>query len=280
MSDDRPTSSIVSILNNYDHPSFAVRSNQNPPQTSGSPQINSQQLTHQPSPPIYEPSVVRQGTASQSPTASPRGRQYHAEFTSDAGPVASPGSSNGSSYGHLSSQGSSNAYHPYARGDAQQGTFRHPSRGPAAPRTPPEILNDPSTETQSPRSQSESSRGTGRKNKYPCPYARSHGCTSTFTTSGHAARHGKKHTGEKSVHCPICNKAFTRKDNMKQHIRTHRARSRDKHSASGDAESDSRWANPRSDTTEGAQASSRTPSQSTVTSTMVPSPVPGPQPPS
>ena len=63
---------------------------------------------------------------------------------------------------------------------------------------------------------------TGKKNKYPCPYAQSHNCTSTFTTSGHAARHGKKHTGEKGVHCPVCNKAFTRKDNMKQHERTHK----------------------------------------------------------
>ncbi|RMZ80373.1 hypothetical protein DV738_g2835, partial [Chaetothyriales sp. CBS 135597] len=62
----------------------------------------------------------------------------------------------------------------------------------------------------------------GKKNKYPCPYAQSHQCMATFTTSGHAARHGKKHTGEKSVHCPICNKAFTRKDNMKQHERTHK----------------------------------------------------------
>jgi uncharacterized Zn-finger protein len=61
-----------------------------------------------------------------------------------------------------------------------------------------------------------------KKNKYACPYARSHSCTATFTTSGHAARHGKKHTGEKSVHCPICNKAFTRKDNMKQHRRIHK----------------------------------------------------------
>lgn len=61
-----------------------------------------------------------------------------------------------------------------------------------------------------------------KKNKYPCPYAQSHNCTATFTTSGHAARHGKKHTGEKGVHCPICNKAFTRKDNMKQHERTHK----------------------------------------------------------
>lgn len=62
----------------------------------------------------------------------------------------------------------------------------------------------------------------GKKNKYPCPYAQSHNCSATFTTSGHAARHGKKHTGEKGVHCPICDKAFTRKDNMKQHERTHR----------------------------------------------------------
>ena len=63
---------------------------------------------------------------------------------------------------------------------------------------------------------------SGKKNKYPCPYAASHNCHATFTTSGHAARHGKKHTGEKGVHCPICNKAFTRKDNMKQHERTHK----------------------------------------------------------
>ncbi|RMZ78921.1 hypothetical protein DV737_g3671, partial [Chaetothyriales sp. CBS 132003] len=64
---------------------------------------------------------------------------------------------------------------------------------------------------------------SGKKNKYPCPYAQSHDCVATFTTSGHAARHGKKHTGEKGVHCPICKKAFTRKDNMKQHERTHKA---------------------------------------------------------
>ena len=56
-----------------------------------------------------------------------------------------------------------------------------------------------------------SNGSTGKKNKYPCPYAASHNCSATFTTSGHAARHGKKHTGEKGVHCPLCNKAFTRK---------------------------------------------------------------------
>ncbi|KAL9608764.1 MAG: hypothetical protein Q9167_006418 [Letrouitia subvulpina] len=62
----------------------------------------------------------------------------------------------------------------------------------------------------------------GIKKKFPCPHAARFACTDTFTTSGHAARHGKKHTGEKSVICPTCNKAFTRKDNMKQHERTHK----------------------------------------------------------
>jgi hypothetical protein len=61
----------------------------------------------------------------------------------------------------------------------------------------------------------------GRK-KYPCPHAARYACADTFTTSGHAARHGKKHTGEKNIRCPTCNKAFTRKDNMRQHERTHR----------------------------------------------------------
>ncbi|KAL8866405.1 MAG: hypothetical protein Q9174_006321 [Haloplaca sp. 1 TL-2023] len=66
---------------------------------------------------------------------------------------------------------------------------------------------------------------TPAKKKFPCPHASRFNCPDTFTTSGHAARHGKKHTGEKSVVCPTCNKAFTRKDNMKQHERTHKPRS-------------------------------------------------------
>ena len=64
---------------------------------------------------------------------------------------------------------------------------------------------------------------TGKKNSYPCPLAKQLGCTDLFTTSGHAARHAKKHTGRKDALCPECNKAFTRKDNMEQHRRTHRA---------------------------------------------------------
>ncbi|CAF9935718.1 MAG: hypothetical protein ALECFALPRED_006529 [Alectoria fallacina] len=66
------------------------------------------------------------------------------------------------------------------------------------------------------------SKNPPMKKKYPCPHAVRHNCTDTFTTSGHAARHGKKHTGEKNILCPTCKKAFTRKDNMKQHERTHR----------------------------------------------------------
>jgi hypothetical protein len=63
--------------------------------------------------------------------------------------------------------------------------------------------------------------GRPKKNQYPCPMAKAIGCKDFFTTSGHAARHAKKHTGKKDAVCPECNKAFTRKDNMEQHRRTH-----------------------------------------------------------
>ena len=62
-----------------------------------------------------------------------------------------------------------------------------------------------------------------KKNSYPCPMAKQFQCNDFFTTSGHAARHAKKHTGKKDAFCPECNKAFTRKDNMEQHRRTHQS---------------------------------------------------------
>ncbi|KAF2484357.1 hypothetical protein BDY17DRAFT_126767 [Neohortaea acidophila] len=68
---------------------------------------------------------------------------------------------------------------------------------------------------------SNSNKAQPKKNQYPCPMAKQVGCTDYFTTSGHAARHAKKHTGKKDAFCPECNKAFTRKDNMEQHRRTH-----------------------------------------------------------
>lgn len=63
--------------------------------------------------------------------------------------------------------------------------------------------------------------GRPKKNSYPCPMAKLYNCTDFFTTSGHAARHAKKHTGKKDAACPECAKTFTRKDNMEQHRRTH-----------------------------------------------------------
>lgn len=86
---------------------------------------------------------------------------------------------------------------------------------------PPSSTPEPAATTEKPASPSSASKPA--KKKYPCPHAQRYQCTDTFTTSGHAARHGKKHTGEKNIHCPTCSKAFTRKDNMKQHERTHRA---------------------------------------------------------
>ncbi|KAK1058288.1 hypothetical protein LTR74_013489 [Friedmanniomyces endolithicus] len=66
-----------------------------------------------------------------------------------------------------------------------------------------------------------SAKSHAKKNQYPCPLAKQIGCNDFFTTSGHAARHAKKHTGKKDAFCPECKKAFTRKDNMEQHRRTH-----------------------------------------------------------
>ena len=65
-------------------------------------------------------------------------------------------------------------------------------------------------------------KSSTKKNQYPCPLAKHYNCSDFFTTSGHAARHAKKHTGKKDAFCPECNKAFTRKDNMEQHRRTHK----------------------------------------------------------
>ena len=94
-----------------------------------------------------------------------------------------------------------------------------------APISPQSSIQPPVTATSS-TSQTASTPNTNTpkigKKKYPCPHATRYQCHDTFTTSGHAARHGKKHTGEKNIRCPTCDKAFTRKDNMKQHERTHK----------------------------------------------------------
>ncbi|KAJ5494383.1 Zinc finger C2H2 [Penicillium fimorum] len=260
--------SIVSILNNDDNPSFAVRSAPRLSRSQSSPYHHSEQLP----PPATDPQHTRTQASSESPATSPRGTRRRLDTVTEVIPV-SPGSSDGSTYDYITSQ--SSAYHPYARQDPgrdpRRDLYRFPGRGPA-PQTPPDTRSSTS-ETVS--SQTGPTRGTGRKNKYPCPYATSHGCSATFTTSGHAARHGKKHTGEKSVHCPICNKAFTRKDNMKQHIRTHRTHSDDMRSTS-EPEADARWAMARPDSAYASASHQRNISQHTETAVRPP-PGAGPQ---
>ncbi|KAF2667902.1 hypothetical protein BT63DRAFT_352714, partial [Microthyrium microscopicum] len=56
---------------------------------------------------------------------------------------------------------------------------------------------------------------------YPCPLANVYRCDQHFSTSGHARRHSRIHTGERSSECPECGQRFSRQDNMQQHRRTH-----------------------------------------------------------
>ncbi|KAL5347593.1 transcriptional repressor [Pseudogymnoascus australis] len=51
-------------------------------------------------------------------------------------------------------------------------------------------------------------------------------CQKTFSTSGHTKRHSKIHTSTKDISCTFsgCLKMFTRTDNMKQHLETHKPR--------------------------------------------------------
>lgn len=67
--------------------------------------------------------------------------------------------------------------------------------------------------------------------RFPCRFADKYRCNRTFTTSGHASRHSKIHTAEKSVACSWngCPKKFTRADNMKQHLETHNKAERGRH---------------------------------------------------
>jgi hypothetical protein len=107
-----------------------------------------------------------------------------------------------------------------------------------------------------------------KKNSYPCPQAAKFDCHDHFTTSGHAARHAKKHTGKKDAYCPECNKAFTRKDNMEQHRRTHQGG----RGAAKSNDRDLKKAKHRSERQKNTPAQSST-STSTPTPTMVSAPI-------
>lgn len=192
---------MLSILNNDDNPAFAVRRSPESPSTSTSTPSYSQSY-HSP----QDVSVSRHEKAEYASTESSWPPQLYQRVP----PVPT------TTYDILSCPPT------YASYTTNHSTQYFPSRR-ASVRSSGDLAS-PASETSAGTfygSSAEDPRPA--KNKYPCPYAVSHSCKATFTTSGHAARHGKKHTGEKSVHCPVCNKAFTRKDNMKQHRRTHRS---------------------------------------------------------
>lgn len=123
-------------------------------------------------------------------------------------------------YVHNVNQNSNQHQHPTPSSTTTNNSLPPISQGPPSATAKPEP-STPSSATATSNNKTPTS-----KKKYPCPHAKIYSCTDTFTTSGHAARHGKKHTGEKNIHCPTCGKAFTRKDNMKQHERTHKGGSR------------------------------------------------------
>lgn len=79
---------------------------------------------------------------------------------------------------------------------------------------------------RAPEQQSRTVDAWPKEKRHPCPVARQYNCGSTFTTSGQASRHAKRHTGQKDALCAECNRTFARKDNMEQHRHTH-------HSGSG-----------------------------------------------
>merc|ERR1712029_1025099 len=48
------------------------------------------------------------------------------------------------------------------------------------------------------------------------------GCSLTFPTQSKLARHKRTHTKEKKIICHICDKAFGRRDHLRQHLQTHK----------------------------------------------------------
>ncbi|EQL30462.1 hypothetical protein BDFG_07052 [Blastomyces dermatitidis ATCC 26199] len=221
---DPGRSSMISILNNDDNPSFAVRPSKASKYCPQTASYTHQQVRQWPSQGGYHhnvrpdesilppgsPSIYRLDSSSHHHHQHSNGFSQNPEhsiyYSHQAPPshVASP-------YGPASRRGSQYS-HPIEKLSIERITHSEiPHGDPPSPQTSMNGSGD-----------LRAAKVNNKKNKYPCPYATSHSCTATFTTSGHAARHGKKHTGEKGVHCPICNKAFTRKDNMKQHRRTHR----------------------------------------------------------
>lgn len=213
---ERRRENAISILNNDDHPSFAVRPSESL-RNRQSPPSSTRQPLHLWPPPLSA------GYSRDAHLFSPGSPSYHHHLTPSHHPSPLTPSPEPSYYSYnqpsqpRSIAGSYSSHHSSGADKLSIQSLTHPYSSPPEPVSPHASMRNGSNVNNS------NNTTINKKNKYPCPYAISHGCSATFTTSGHAARHGKKHTGEKSVLCPICNKAFTRKDNMKQHKRTHRS---------------------------------------------------------
>ncbi|KAH7046812.1 hypothetical protein B0J12DRAFT_576268 [Macrophomina phaseolina] len=161
--------------------------------------------------PSLEPGLrSRTSSYTSSPCMSPQTPQLLRSDSTDSAAMSTP-SPVTPSFDYPEAQSPANM--PYYIPNQPQ-HYSHPQSHPQAN---PIFVRQPGTERQPmPAAQPRT-----KKNQYPCPLAAQYNCNDYFTTSGHAARHAKKHTGKKDAICPDCRKAFTRKDNMEQHRRTH-----------------------------------------------------------
>ena len=217
--DDSDSSQISRLTS----PTFSPRS---APQLVRYNSTSSQGTLQTPSPmtPDYGFELVEQNKQSspQNPYYRANG-PYYAAMHYPQDPASQP------YYGIPFNQGSDynveDVYTPFGEPE-MQAQYSYPAPDLTAPVLPQSSVQTPTPALPASGASASptNSKGTTQtvKKKYPCPHAKLYGCSDTFTTSGHAARHGKKHTGEKNIYCPTCNKAFTRKDNMKQHERTHK----------------------------------------------------------
>lgn len=179
--------------------------------------------------PSLEPGLrSRTSSYTSSPCLSPQTPQLLRSDSTDSTAMSPP--SPGTPNYDFDSQSPHSQMAPYYGGFTQEPTgykqepmmYSPPMMAPGFPHPQQTHIQNPYMRAPGPERQPmPPAQPRTKKNQYLCPLAAQFGCKDYFTTSGHAARHAKKHTGKKDAICPDCKKAFTRKDNMEQHRRTH-----------------------------------------------------------